>query len=179
MQRRKSVPPDLVDLAVDLDHGPRAAVQAVDVPEVVVTLAAAVKVGLAPGLHLHAIATVQPRRRVRADLAVLGHPVAMLVQGRVVLGEILAAMTGVVVVVVIATVDARAQRRAARVAVAVAAVVVVAVAAKSTTKCRPPAASSTTSTTGIRPSPASRGSARRTASRRAFGVDGRLPNAIP
>lgn len=151
------------------------AAQAVGARPVVTSVATA---GLLLGEpHLRGNAMVAVRRQVRDDLA-LPAPVVM---ARVrVLGETSARTTGVVASAIVVNAGARVQQPRARVAVAVAVVVVVAAAAKITTKTRRPAASSTTSTIGIRPSyPTNPGSARRSAGRRAFGVGERLPSASP
>lgn len=173
VRRRKNALLDPVDPVAQaaVVRDPKAAAQAGVLP-VVVTSVAVVTAGLPRVLHLRAIAKVEVRPQVLRDLAVLG-PVAMPVRAQA-FGETSAAMTGVVAIAIVVVVVVPPRTRA-RVAVAVAVVVVVAAAVKITTKSRRPAASSTTSTIGIRPL-ASRGSARRSADRRAFGVAGPPPS---
>lgn len=140
VHRRKSAPPDPLDPAA---HDPRAA-QAADVLGVDVTSVAVATAGL-PRVLLHRRAKLTASR-ARDDLAV-PHQVAMLVRARV-LGATSVAMTGVVATAIVVNVVAVAPPRA-KAAAADAVDVVVAAAVKSTTKCRPPAVSSTTSMTGI------------------------------
>lgn len=165
MHKRKSARPDQVD-------DPTAAVQAVGVQAAVETSVVVATQGLLLEHHLPANATAEARHRVDDHRAVLG-PVATAVKVRL-LGE---RTTGVGASATVVNADAVAQPRAkrARAAVAGAVVVVVAAAARITTRFRQPAASSTISKIGIRPS-ANPGSAHRPACRRAFGVAELLPS---